>query len=187
MAITETDYIKKVPLQKIHALMTRQDMNIGYMLLMGKWADSALTCEEHPFGLDLPAYENDSCGPYKNRQVRFIPRTDADAEINTLIAHLNWTLDGSSTVSRLRVIYAECNENNPNEHSVYVEIWTNAGVLMAGGSDCDIEGGIAASNLLGIVHLLKLLYVTEIETIEIPYCIAKVHSDNFHNKYRYLI
>jgi len=186
MAIIKTRYLREISLQESLALLTRQDQSIGYMLLMDKWDDKALICERHPFNLDLPK-DDDNQSPYKNNQVRFMPHTGSDMATNGLIAHLNWTLDGVkyNKISRLRVIYAQCDINKLNDHFVYAEIWTSSGVLMAGGTDCSGGGGMTASNILGIVRLLSLTHETEIETTELPYQQAKASQDYFLEKYGY--
>ena len=174
--------IKEIPLRLSLAILTRQDKKLGYLELKKKWDYLVQIHNEHPFNLDLPEEKLRLNGLHKNNVVRLITFRGSKMADEALIANIVWALDDSyysNKLSRLRIIYAQREKDEPGDYFIFVEIWTDRGVLMSGAIDYSDNAAI----LLGIVKLLSITHETQIETVELPYEKVVESSNYFNNRH----
>lgn len=174
--------IKEIPLRLSLAILTRQDKKLGYLELKKKWDYLVQIHNEHPFNLDLPEEKLRLNGLHKNNEVRLITFRGSEMADEALIANIVWALDDSyysNKLSRLRIIYAQREKDEPGDYFIFVEIWTDRGVLMSGAIDYSDNAAI----LLGIVKLLSITHETQIETVELPYEKVVESSNYFNNRH----
>ncbi len=184
MAIVKSSSVHDVSLADSLGLLIDRDK--GYMVQMDHWTPRAHHIKKHPFNLDLPTpgeWDSPQAG-----DIMFFQGIGSDAVVKAMVACINFgVVSGPQQFCyprKMRVIYAQCTAERPNDHMVYFEICTISGVFICGDcSDCSGGGGHATSEMLGIFALLSTLYTVPIEKIEIPYETALTCSKNFEKEY----
>lgn len=184
MAIVKSSSVHDVSLADSLGLLIDRDK--GYMVQMDHWVPKAHHVEGHPFKLDLPVYTSEDFP--LSKEVMFFSGIGSDGVVKAMSACINFgVISGAqhySSPRKMRVIYAQCSSDRPNDHMVYFEIWTVSGVFICGDcTDCSGGGGHATSELLGIFALLSTLYSVPVEKIEISYETALTCSKNFDKKH----
>lgn len=156
--------------QALHNLLRQGD----YLQKLDKGENMGMRLARHPFDLPLP--DPNRATHMHGRHIEFFGHPGyTDESICDLLTNLGWHLPlEADGVTHLRRISAQCNPDNPHQHTVYYEIGLYQAVYMSSGcTDYSGTGGQGKVEMDGLFELLSFLYMLKVDDVEIDYTKAQ--------------
>lgn len=121
---------------------------------------------KHPFDLEIPGERNNS---FYHRRIEFLGSPGhTDESIEHLEVNLGWSL--GNNITHLRIIYAQCDIKNTDQHDVYFEIGLSSRIFIIGGcTDFSGTGGSGKEHMERLFTLISFVYEVKIDQVEIEY------------------
>ena len=122
--------------------------------------------QNHPFGLQPPTN-------HRKKLISFLGMDGGTSEgVASMCIRLGPALSpNQGSITCLRIIYGQMDEDNLDHHRVYFEVGMGGGeTLMIGEcTDCSGEGGRGMRDMEQVFAMLSYAYEVRIERVEIPY------------------